>query len=125
MDVDLKLYDGSGGLVAQSKGPTADEAIALLNPPAGNYTLCVIGNGVSSASTLAYSSAMLRDGPGVGKLVAGVPGRSYSPGTATLGVSWSGLEAGKTYLGMIEWQEADGTPAASTFLTVKPKAAAQ
>ena len=125
VDVDLKLYDSSGVLVAQSRGPTADEAIALLNPPAGNYTLCVIGNGVSSASTLAYSSAMLRDGPGVGKLVAGVPGRSYSPGTATLGVSWSGLEAGKTYLGMIEWQEADGTPAASTFLTVKPKAAAQ
>lgn len=125
VDVDLKLYDGNGQIVAQSAGPTADEAIVMLNPPAGNYTLCILGNGFSTATTLAYSSAMLQEGVGTGKLAAGVPGRSYAPGTATLGMNWSGLQEDKSYLGMIEWQDATGATAASTFVTVKAKAAAQ
>lgn len=117
-DVDLLLL-GGGALVNYSMHLGANEAISLASPPAGTYQLCVIGydlaGGVPAALTL--SSAIVGKGD-TGSLKAALPGKVIGGSTATVGLSWSGLAAGKRYLGGMQLLDASGAVAATTVVSI-------
>jgi hypothetical protein len=103
-DLDIYLYDPSGELVGFSAGGTSAEQIDLRNPAAGTYKLYVHGwqtDGPDAVYTL-FSWTL-------GTTAAGNMTVSPSSGSATVGgstnitISWSGLAAGRRYLGRVSY----------------------
>ncbi|MET0322331.1 MAG: S8 family peptidase [Duganella sp.] len=117
-DVDLLLLNG-GALVNYSMHTGANEAISLASPPAGTYQLCVIGYDLAGGApaALTLSSAIVGKGD-TGGLKAALPGKVIGGSTATVGLSWSGLAAGKRYLGGVQLQDASGAVAATTVVSI-------
>ena len=65
--------------------------------------------------THSLSSWIVKTGDGAG-LNALVPTTVYAGGTATVGLSWSGLTSGKRYVGGVQFQDAGGVTQATTTL---------
>jgi subtilisin family serine protease len=110
-DVDLYLYAaGTTDLVASSGGPSAEEQIEIPNPPAGTYDLYVVLFGAAAGETSVTVPTFVWS---LGSAAAGnltvtpatQPVRVGQPVTVT--AAWSGLEAGKRYLGRVNY--GDGT----------------
>ena len=118
-DIDLVLIDGSNTLVGHSESNDTNESIVLRNPPPGNYRLCLLGFGNDGAPVATQlSSAIVSRADTGGKLVAAVPARVVQGSTASVGLSWAGLEAGKRYLGAVQYLEPDGSVATATILAI-------
>ncbi|HEV7814273.1 MAG TPA: S8 family serine peptidase [Janthinobacterium sp.] len=119
-DIDLALLK-DGVLVGYSGSEGANEAITLASPAAGAYKLCAIGyvaaNQVSTDFTL--SSAVVSRSDIGGALKVSTPSKVYAGGTATVGMSWSGLAAGKRYFGGLQLLDASGATAATTVVNVE------
>jgi subtilisin family serine protease len=101
-DIDLFLYRGTT-LVASSGAPDTAEVINLPFPEDGNYTLWVHGWQVPDPST-GYQFHLwdVPEATGGGSLQIDSAPTSATNGTVgTLDFSWSGLEAGTSYLGAI------------------------
>ena len=108
-DIDLFLENSSGTIVAASTNGGTDELIELLLPADDTYTMVVHGWSVPN-DPLSYSLSFFD--------VPLTPGGSLSldaaPASATVGtigvidISWSGLDAGKLYLGAVSHSDAGG-----------------
>ena len=101
-DLDLALLDQRNNLIAYSGHEGSDESLTLMAPPMGVVKVCVLGfklkNGVSTNYTMSYATAIPNDTKGSLK-IALPSGQVTQGGSTTVGVSWSGLEQGKRYLG--------------------------
>ena len=118
-DVDLLLLR-DGNMVDYSMHVGANEAITVSAPVVGTYQLCVIGydlaQGAPAAVTL--SSTLVERNTLPGSLKVSMPGKVYANSTATIGLSWSGLESGKRYVGAVQLFDPNGMQAATTVVSV-------
>lgn len=113
-DLDLAVLDQWNNLVAFSAHTDSNESVTLVSPPMGVFKACVLGyklkNGASTNYTLSYATAIPNDTKGNMKVTA--PASVKIGGTSAVGVSWSGLEQGKHYLGGVRMSNpAGGVPA--------------
>ena len=122
-DIDMLILDSHGVRQGYSGGSSSNESLTMSNPAPGSYNVCLVGyqiaNGVST--NLSLSQAIVKRGDVGGNLKAGAPGQTYAAGKATVGLSWSGLDAGKRYLGAVQWLDSKGVVAGTTVLAVDPK----
>lgn len=118
-DNDLAVVAPSGAVKASESG-TSHETVELLNPAAGAYKVCVASYASPNAtSTHRLSSWIVASGDSAGgtfNVLA--PATIYAGGTATVGMSWSGLAVSHRYLGGAQYLDASGTPAAATALYI-------
>ncbi|HEX5345316.1 MAG TPA: peptidase S8 and S53 subtilisin kexin sedolisin, partial [Duganella sp.] len=119
-DLDLFLLDQSNRLIASSAHTDSNESITLTNLSMGIVKACVVGyklkNGASTNFTLSYATAIPNDTKGNVKL--SLPSSVTIGGTSTVGVSWSGLEKGKHYLGGVMMSNPEGSAKAITEINV-------
>jgi subtilisin family serine protease len=102
-DLDLILLRGST-LVGQSGNGTSNEAIQLVAPAAATYTLCVIGYApVGGQATYKLSSWLVQPNSTAGNFKVLSPSSASVGGTASVGLSWTNLEAGKRYVGAVNY----------------------
>jgi hypothetical protein len=120
-DLDMALLNPAGNLVAYSGNGGANEFIAITAPAAGTYKLCVVGyastNKVSTNYTL--SSAVVTSADKGGNFKVLLPAKVYAGSTATLSAAWSGLAAGKRFLGAAQMLDPNGAPASTTVFQVE------
>jgi subtilisin family serine protease len=108
-DIDLYLYrvnaDSSLTLVGTSGGGTSAEQIQLANPTAATYRLFVHGwetDGPDANYSLHSWTLGTAD---AGNMTVTGPAVATIGGTGTVNLSWTGLDAGKRYLGTVLYQE--------------------
>jgi subtilisin family serine protease len=108
-DIDLYLYrvnaDSSLTLVGLSGGGTSAEQIQLANPTAATYRLFVHGwqtDGPDANYSLHSWTLGTAD---AGNMTVTGPAVATIGGTGTVDLSWTGLDAGKRYLGQVLYQE--------------------
>jgi Subtilase family/Fibronectin type-III domain/PA domain/Peptidase inhibitor I9 len=118
-DHDLVVVGPANTVLGTSGGATSREQVQLAAPAAGAYKVCVQAYDGGAAATMNHSlsSWIVKTGDGAG-LNAMVPSTVYAGGTATVGMSWSGLTTGKRYVGGIQLQDAGGVTQATTVLRV-------
>ena len=120
-DIDLYLYrvnaDSSLTLVGTSGGGTSAEQIQLANPTAATYRLFVHGwetDGPDANYSLHSWTLGTAD---AGNMTVTGPAAATIGGTGTVNLSWTGLDAGKRYLGTVLYQEG-ATTHATTIVRV-------
>jgi hypothetical protein len=120
-DIDLYLYrvnaDSSLTLVGLSGGGTSAEQIQLANPVAATYRLFVHGwetDGPDANYSLHSWTLGTTD---AGNMTVTGPATATIGGTGTVNLSWTGLDAGKKYLGQIRYNEG-ATTHATTIVRV-------
>jgi subtilisin family serine protease len=102
-DLDLVVVKGTTA-VGSSGGSTANEAVQLLAPAAGDYKVCVIGYApVGGQATYALSSWVVQPTSTGGNFKVLMPGAATIGGTASVGMSWSGLPVGKRHVGVVNY----------------------
>jgi subtilisin family serine protease len=120
-DLDLAILDSNGKMIDYSGNGGSNEAILLNSPDAGNYSLCVIGyapaNRVSTTFNVSYAVVSRADTGGNLKVL--LPSQVYAGGSASVATTWSGLAAGKRYLGGIQLLDPSGAVGASTLVLVE------
>jgi len=120
-DLDLALLNPAGTVVAYSGNGGSNEVVGLDAPAAGTYTVCIAGyataNGQSTDFTL--SSAVVSSADKGGNFKVLMPAKVYAGSAAALSTSWSGLAAGKRYLGAVELLDPNGAPATVTTFQVE------
>ncbi|MGS0756418.1 S8 family serine peptidase [Roseateles sp. GG27B] len=119
-DLDLLVFstDAAQTLIGNSGGATSNEMVDLPGLAAGTYKACVVGYAPESAS-VAYkiSSWLIGSGEVANGFKALLPANVYLGGTASVGMSWSGLAAGKRHLGALSYL-IGGVSAGMTVLEV-------
>jgi hypothetical protein len=120
-DIDLALLNGAGNIVATALHAGSNESILLASPPAGSYKLCLINYAAAnnSATTFNLHSAVVNTSDVGGNFKAMMPSVVYPGGTASVGTSWSGLAAGKRFLGGLRLLDASGVVGATTLFQVE------
>jgi hypothetical protein len=120
-DLDLYVYrvngDGSKTLVAASGSGTSAEEANVVAPTAGTYQAYVHGwqtDGPDASYTL--FSWLLGD-TDAGNMTATGPATATIGGEATVNLSWTGLTAGKKYLGQVVYFD-NALEAGSTVVRV-------
>jgi hypothetical protein len=106
-DLDLYVFDGDGNFVGSSGTATSAEQVDVPLPAPGDYTVVVHGwatDGPDANYTL-FSWAV---GPDLGNMTVTGPSSATVGETATIDVSWSGLEAGTKYLGAVSHNSDSG-----------------
>jgi len=117
-DLDLYLAKDDGTVLGASANGGSDEMLTWRNPAPGNYFVCVLGYAPQDGSaTYKLSSWIVGAGATGGNLKVTMPGVLYPNRPASVGYSWSGLEAGKRYVGMVSYLFG-GAPEAGTLLEV-------
>jgi hypothetical protein len=118
-DIDVYLFGPNGKQVAASTNGGTDEQIDLDRPADGTYTMVVHGWAVG-ATPVAFDLRSWLVPSAIGGSLSVTSG---SPTTATagtkipVGIAWSGLAAGDTWLGTVS-HAIDGTRVASTAVEV-------
>jgi len=116
-DLDLVVARGTT-VVGTSGGDTANEMVTLTNPPAGDYSVCVVGYApVGGSATYKLSTWVLNPTATGGNFKALAPSQVALGGTASVAVSWSGLATGKRYLGSVSFATG-GTTVGTTLVEV-------
>lgn len=122
-DIDLYLYrvnaDASLTLVGLSGGGTSAEQIQLLNPLAATYRLFVHGWATDGPDANYKFHVWNLLNVDAGNMTVTGPTTATIGGVGTVTLSWSGLEAGKKYLGRILYQEGTTTHA-TTIVRIDP-----
>ncbi|RZA29991.1 MAG: peptidase S8 and S53 subtilisin kexin sedolisin, partial [Lysobacteraceae bacterium] len=103
-DLDLIVLNSANGVVGSSGQVSSNETVTLNSPAAGTYRVCVVGYTPRNGSA-AYvlNSWVVGTADTGGNFKASGPAIVYTGGTGTVATSWSGLEAGKNYLGAIRY----------------------
>lgn len=102
-DLDLYLLGPNGKQVASSGGSGTNEKIELVAPADGTYTLVVHGWGVGKPDTPFTVKSWLVPTASGGSLTvtSGGSATAVIGATQQVGVAWSGLTAGTSYLGTV------------------------
>jgi hypothetical protein len=99
-DLDIWVANPSGVVQFVSAGATSAEAVTVINPAAGNWTVYVHGfatDGPDSNYTLFNWSVSAN----AGNSTVGFPGTATIGGTGTVTYNWSGLAPATKYLGAL------------------------
>ena len=119
-DLDLAVLDQRNNLIAYSAHAGANESVTLTGLPMGVVKVCVLGyqlkNGASTSYTLSYALAIPNDTKG--NLKVALPAEVKQGGSTSVGVSWSGLEQGKRYLGGVQLLNPDGRAVTLTEINI-------
>jgi subtilisin family serine protease len=120
-DLDMALLNPAGNLIAYSGNGGANESIALTAPAAGAYKLCVVGYASVNKQSTNYtlSSAVVTSADKGGNFKVLLPAKVYAGSTATVSAGWSGLAAGKRFLGAAQMLDPNGAPASTTVFQVE------
>ena len=123
-DHDLGMITPSGAFMYTGRDYTNEE-VQLAAPAAGTYKVCVVAWGSDEAVAKHKLLSWLVTTADVGgKFTVAVPGKVVAGTYATLGFSWSGLEANKRYLGAAQFLDGSNVIRATTILRVETGAAA-
>lgn len=119
-DIDLYLLGPDGKQVAASTNGGTDEQIDLVSPANGTYTMVVHGWAVGSTPVEFDLQSWLVPATSGGSLAvtSGSPTEATAGQTIDVGISWSGLTAGDSYLGTVT-HAIDGSKVATTAVEVK------
>lgn len=122
-DNDMGILSPGGTWTYSGKDYT-NEAVQLANPAAGNYRVCVVawGSDQATASHRLMSWLVTQADVG-GKMTVAVPGKVVAGTYASLGLSWSGLEADKRYLGAMQFLDQNNILQATTIVRIETGAA--
>jgi subtilisin family serine protease len=102
-DLDLVVIRGTT-IVGGSGGGSSNELLQVMNPPAGTYKVCVVGyDPAADSASYKLNSWVLTAGATGGNFKAGAPSVATLGGTGTVAMAWSGLAAGKRYLGAVNY----------------------
>jgi subtilisin family serine protease len=120
-DLDLAILNPAGTMVAYSGGATANEAVSLTAPAAGTYKVCVVGYATVDGQSADYalSSVVVNAADKGGNFKVLLPAKVYAGSSASVNASWSGLAAGKRYIGAVQMLDPNGAPAATTVFKVE------
>lgn len=116
-DNDLIVVNMTTLTATYSGNDGSDEAVQLVAPAAGTYRVCVLAYAGTAPMKHKLSSWIVAPGDG-GGLNALVPSQVYAGSTATVGLSWTGLTAGKRAVGGAHWLDTSGAVQATTVLRV-------
>jgi hypothetical protein len=114
-DLDLTVYDASGKQVAQSADGDSEESVHIDSPPAGTYTVKVVGYSVPSGST-AYDYRDVFYSPSLGQVTVdeSAPVKLGTGDTAMVSGSVTAAAAapeGREFFGQVQLVNARGTVA--------------
>ncbi|MDC6170546.1 S8 family serine peptidase [Paucibacter sp. XJ19-41] len=121
-DNDLGLLTPAGAWV-YSGNDGSNEAVEVASPAAGNYKVCVVAYGGASTMSHRLSSWVVTPTDIGGKFNVMLPSQVYSNGTATVGLSWSGLPASGRFVGGAQFKDVSGAVQATTVVRVDTGAA--
>jgi subtilisin family serine protease len=117
-DLDLEVYL-NGTLVGSSGGPTAAEEVSFSNPPAGTYTVRVIGFAVPATNVNFNLYSWALGSTSAGNMTVSAPATATTGGTGTVTISTSGLAAGTKYLGSVVYGGTTNLPS-PTIVRIDP-----
>lgn len=118
-DHDLGLLAPNGAWI-YSGNDGSNESAQIASPAAGTYKVCVNAYGSNSPVMLhKLMSWVVTPADIGGKFTVAVPSKVVAGMNSTVGMSWSGLEAGKRYLGAAQFTDANGAVQATTVLRVE------
>lgn len=102
-DLDLVVLK-DGAVVGSSGGSSANEQVQLIKPAAGTYSVCVVGYApVDGQANYSLNSWVITPATVGGNFKAMMPSAATVGGTASVGLSWSGLALGKRHLGAVQY----------------------
>ncbi len=108
-DLDLEVYL-NGALVGSSGGATTAEAVNLLNPAAGTYTVRVVGFAVPTGAANFKLFSWALGSTAAGNMTVTAPTTASTGLTSAIGIATSGLSAGTKYLGSVVYGGPAGLP---------------
>jgi subtilisin family serine protease len=116
-DIDLYLYrvnaDSTLTLVGTSGSGTSAEQIQLANPAVATYRLFVHGWETDGPDANYKLHSWALGTADAGNMTVTGPSTATIGGSGTVNLAWTGLEAGKKYLGQIRYDEGATTHAAT------------
>ena len=112
-DLDLHVYKGAIPVGSSGSGTSAEE-VSLVNPAAGTYTVYVHGWGTDGPDANYTLFQWPLGSVDAGNMTVTAPNAGVMNGTATVSLSFSGLEAKTKYLGSVAY----GGDAAATNPTI-------
>ncbi|HEY8119729.1 MAG TPA: S8 family peptidase [Myxococcota bacterium] len=104
-DMDLYVFDSTGSQVGGSGSGTSEEEVNLENPAPGDYFVVVHGWQTDGPDANYTLFEYLVDGSDAGNMTIVAPASGTLGGTASVDVSFSGLTAGKKYLGAVDFND--------------------
>jgi hypothetical protein len=119
-DLDLEVRNAAGTLVGASGSGTSAEEVNLVNPPAGAYTVRVVGFATPNNAPVNFTLfSWALGGSDAGNMTVSAPTSATTGGSGTIALAFNGLVAGVKYLGSIVY---GGDPAlpAPTIVRVNP-----
>ena len=118
-DNDLGVLAPDGDFTYSGNAGSSEE-VQLLNPAAGEYKACVVAYQGGAVMSHKLSSWIVNPSSiATGKFTVMLPSQVYVGGTATVGLSWSGLQPGGRYLGAIAFKDLTGLRQATTVVQVQ------
>jgi hypothetical protein len=118
-DLDMEVYY-NGALVGSSGGPTAAEQVEFRNPPAGVFTVRVVGYAIPGGGTTGFNLYSWQLGStGAGNMSVTAPATATTGQSGTVTIGTSGLTAGTKYMGSVVYGGAAGLPN-PTIIRVDP-----
>jgi hypothetical protein len=117
-DLDLEIYY-DGQLVGGSGGFTAQEQVDFTNPPAGTYTVRVVGYYTPGGSVAFNLYSWALGSAATGNMTASFNGPIVSGNTGTVTLATSGLTPGNKYLGSVVYSGVPSVPA-PTIVRIDP-----
>lgn len=119
-DLDLEVYNAAGALVGSSGSGTSAEEVNLANPPAGAYTVRVIGFATPGNAPVNYTLFSWALGStAAGNMTVNAPATATTGASGAITLAFNGLVAGVKYLGSVVY---GGDPAlpGPTVVRVNP-----
>jgi hypothetical protein len=107
-DIDLCVFLGAE-MVGASTTATSAETVNLVNPAEGTYTVVVHGWEVAG-STPTKLHRWLLGSSAAGNMAVNAPANAAIGAKGTISLTFSGLEAGKRYVGSVAYGGAAGLP---------------
>lgn len=105
------IYSGNNG---------SNESVQVTSPAPGDYKVCVDAYGSNvDAMKHRLNAWVVTTGDVGGKFVVAVPSKVVSGLNSPAGMSWSGLENNKRYLGAAQFADAAGVVRATTVLRIE------
>jgi subtilisin family serine protease len=116
-DLDLYVHNSAGALVGASGGGTSAEEVNLVNPAADTYTVSVHGWQTDGPDANYTLFTWVLGGTDAGNTTVTGPATATIGGSANINLSWTGLTAGKKYLGQVAYFEG-ATERGSTVIRI-------
>ena len=101
-DLDLEVRNAAGTLVGASGSGTSNEEVDLVNPPAGAYTVRVLGFATPNNGPVNFTLFSWALGStAIGNMAVSAPAAATTGGSGTITLVFNGLTAGVKYLGSV------------------------